>query len=73
MHTLIVMDHTGDSRQYFDPTDDTSLEEARKRFQELNEAGYTAAKRTGSGTSEVIRQFDPTAKEILFIPRLVGG
>jgi hypothetical protein len=39
----------------------------------LTEAGYTAAKKTGNGTSEVIRQFDPTAKETLFIPRLVGG
>jgi hypothetical protein len=32
-----------------------------------------AAKRTGNGTSELVRQFDPTAKETLFIPRLVGG
>jgi hypothetical protein len=38
-----------------------------------SKAGYTAAKRKGDGTSEVIRQFDPTVKETLFIPRLVGG
>jgi hypothetical protein len=73
MHTQIVMDHTGDSRHYFDPTDPASLIHARKRFKELSEAGYIAAKRTGSGTSERIRQFDPTARETLFIPRLVGG
>jgi hypothetical protein len=73
MHALIVMDHTGDSRHYFDPTDSTSVTEARVRFQKLSEAGYIAAKRTGNGNSEVIRQFDPTARETLFIPRLVGG
>lgn len=72
-HIQIVMDHTGDSRHYFNPADDASLAEAKKRFQELAEAGYVAAKRTGNGTSELLRQFDPTAQETLFIPRLVGG
>jgi hypothetical protein len=47
--------------------------DAERRFRELSEAGYTAAKRTANGMSEVIRQFDPTVKETLFIPRLVGG
>jgi hypothetical protein len=60
MHCLIVMDHTGDSRHYFDATNSTSVTEARARFEKLNKAGYIAAKRTGNGTSEVIRQFDPT-------------
>jgi hypothetical protein len=73
MHALIVMDHTGDSRHHFDPNDGWSLLEAQKRFEELRQAGYTAAKRTGNGTSQLIRQFDPTIKETLFIPRLVGG
>jgi hypothetical protein len=39
----------------------------------LTGAGYIAAKRTGSGTSELIRKFDPTAEETLFIPRLQAG
>jgi hypothetical protein len=73
MHTQIVMDHTGDSRHYFDPASEMSLAEARKRFEKLNSAGFTAAKRIGNGTSELIREFDPTAQETLFIPRLVGG
>jgi hypothetical protein len=47
--------------------------DAERLFRELSKAGYTAAKRTGDGTSEMIRQFDPTVKETLFIPRLVGG
>jgi hypothetical protein len=73
MHTQIVMDHTGDSRHYFNPDDYVEVLDAKRRFRELTEAGYTAAKKTGNGTSEVIRKFDPTAKETLFIPRLVGG
>jgi hypothetical protein len=73
MHTLIVMDHTGDSRHQFDPNDSIEVADAQRRFQELTEAGYTAAKKTGNGTSEVVRKFDPTTKETLFIPRLVGG
>ena len=73
MHTQIVMNHTGDSRHHFDPDNYVEVLDARRRFRELTEAGYTAAKQTGNGRSEVIRQFDPTATETLFIPRLVGG
>jgi hypothetical protein len=73
MHTLIVMDHTGDSRHHFDPNEYSEVLGAKRRFQELSKAGYTAAKRVSDGTSAVIRQFDPTVKETLFIPRLVGG
>jgi hypothetical protein len=72
MHTLIVLDHTGDSRHPFDPNDCGEVLDAERRFRELSRAGYIAAKRTGNG-SEVTRQFDPTVKETLFIPRLVGG
>jgi hypothetical protein len=47
--------------------------EAESRFVELTGAGFIAAKRTGNGTSELIRRFDPSAQETVFIPRLVGG
>jgi hypothetical protein len=73
MHVHIVMDHTGDSRHYFDLSDHNAVTEARKRFEALTKAGYIAAKRTGSGKSELLRQFDPTSQETVFIPRLVGG
>ena len=57
----------------FDPADSTAVAEAEARFQMLTGAGFTAAKRTGSGVSELIREFDPTVEETLFIPRLKGG
>ena len=73
MHTQIVMDATGDTRHYFDASDRGAVVKAERRFLKLKKAGYIAAKRTGSGTSELVREFYPTVKETLFMPRLVGG
>ena len=73
MATQIVMDHTGDTRHVFDAADEIALAEAENRFKELTGFGFTAAKRTGLGKSELIREFDPTAEETLFIPRFKGG
>ena len=73
MRTQIVMDTTGDTRHQFDPTDALAVAEAERRFVELTGAGFIAAKRIGIGTSELIRRFDPSAQETLFVPRLVGG
>ena len=73
MAVQIVMDHTGDTRHHFNPADAQAVAEAEARFMELTGAGFTAAKRLGDGKSEVVRSFDPTAEETLFIPRLQGG
>src|SRR5580704_4003233 len=73
MATQIVMDHTGDTRHQFDPADAAAVTEAEVRFKKLTRAGFTAAKRLGKGKSEVIRSFDLTAEETLFMPRLQGG
>jgi hypothetical protein len=73
MHTQIIMDATGDTRHDFDASDQGAVAEAERRFLKLRKAGYFAAKRAGSGTSELVREFDPTVKETLFMPRLVGG
>jgi hypothetical protein len=54
MRTQIVMDFTGDTRHHFDPTDPAGVAEAERRFLELKQAGFIAAKRTGNGTSELI-------------------
>ena len=73
MATLIVMDHTGDTRHYFDAKDAQALAKAEKWFKELRLIGFTAAVRTAAGEVSQIRSFDPTAEETLFFPRLVGG
>lgn len=73
MATQIVMDHAGDTRYAFDPRDTQALAAAEQRFKELTGAGYTAAVRTGPGQVAQMRGFDPTARETVFFPRIVGG
>ncbi len=73
MATQIVMDHTGDTRYQFDPADAAAVAEAERRFRELTDSGFTAANRLDDGKSEVVKTFDPTAEETVFIPRLQGG
>lgn len=75
MHVLRIMDRTGDTRHEFDPADLASIAEAEKRFMELTGSGFTAAAKDALGPGEhaLVREFDPTVLETLFIPRLVGG
>ncbi|WP_407112959.1 hypothetical protein [Bradyrhizobium sp. LMG 9283] len=73
MAIQIVMDRSGDRRNYFNEDDAQELARAEQRFYELTKAGFTAAVRTGLGQVSQIRSFDPTAKETVFFPRLVGG
>jgi hypothetical protein len=73
MSVLIVMDHTGDTRHYFDANDAEALAKAERRFRELTGEGFVAAVRTGPGQVAKTGSFDPTAEETVFFPRLVGG
>jgi hypothetical protein len=73
MPAQIVMDHTGDTRHEFDAADKVQVALAEERFRELTGLGFTPAERTGPGTSRLVRHFNPTAAETLFIPRLQGG
>jgi hypothetical protein len=67
------MDHTGDTRHYFDANDARALRQAEERFKELTSEGFTAAVRTTPGEVSRIRSIDRTAEETLFFPRLFGG
>ena len=73
MATQIVMDHTGDTRHYFDAKDAKAVLQAEQRFKKLTGRGFTAAMRNASGEVTVMRKFDLHAEETLFFPRLVGG
>ena len=73
MARQIVMDVTGDTRHEFDPADAAAVAEASARFNQLTDAGFTAAVRGGQGSSELVRRFDPAADETVFFPRLRGG
>jgi hypothetical protein len=73
MAIQIVMDRTGDSRHTFNSHDAQELAEAEQRFYELTKVGFTATVRTGPGQVSRLQSFDPSAEEIVFFPRLVGG
>jgi hypothetical protein len=67
------MDHTGDSRTYFDARDVQARANAEARFNKLVARGFTAAVRTRTGEVTRVTSFDPNAEETVFFPRLVGG
>lgn len=73
MATQIVMDHSGDSRYFFDNSSADALVQAERPFLEFTGKGYTAAVRSSPEEVTRITTFDPTAEETLFFPRLVGG
>jgi len=73
MATQIVMDHSGDTRHFFEASNPEALAEAEERFKALVGEGFTAAVRDQAGLVTTTRSFDPTAQETLFYPRLVGG
>ena len=57
MPRQIVMDSTGDTRFEFNSADAAAVTEALARFKQLTDAGFTAAVRKGSGSSELVRDF----------------
>ena len=73
MAIQIVMNHTGDTRHYFDPNDAEALAAAEARFKQFTEEGFTAAARIGSDEITKISSFNPTVEEVVFFPRFVGG
>jgi len=66
-----IMDATGHTTEQYAPAE---VARAMERFQALVAEGRTAATRKeGSSEYSVVRTFDPTAEETLFVPRLKGG
>ena len=73
MAMQIVMNHTGDTRHYFDPNDAEALAAAEARLKQLTGEGFTAAVRIGADEITKISSFNPTVEEMVFFPRFVGG
>lgn len=70
----LVLDHTGHSTFEIDPSNTVSLDEAKKRFDDLTKKGYRAVALGKAGEpGTLMKAFDPTAAETLFIPQLQGG
>jgi hypothetical protein len=70
----IVMDRFGDTRHEFDIADTQAVAQAAERFRQLTGSGFRAAALTGDGSpGKLIRSFDPTVEQTLFVPQLAGG
>lgn len=73
MHELAILDHTGDTKVRFDPADTASVDQAQKAWDAAKEKGYLAYAVRGGDGAEIMREFDPTAPQIVMSPQLVGG
>jgi hypothetical protein len=74
MHIHIVMDRSGDTRHVFDPHNTQAVGQAEQRFRDLTGKGFRAVALGNAGEPGVLlRHFDPTAEQTLFIPQLQGG
>ncbi len=73
LHRQLIMDATGHTTLEFDPANAAQVNAAKERHDAYKSLGYTAAERTGEGTSRLLHTFDPNVQETLFIPRVVGG
>jgi hypothetical protein len=74
MGVQIVMDKSGDTRVEFDAADNEAVARAERRFHELTGKGFRAvALGKDGGPGRLMRHFDPTVEQSLFIPQLQGG
>ena len=66
-----IMDASGHSEECYSAGE---VSRAMERFSALLGEGKTAAvRKTGETDYRVTRGFDPSADEVLFVPRLKGG
>lgn len=81
MGMLRVMSKRGDDKvawdvkkvEVGDPEAMAAIREAERIFAEERARGATAFKVETGGAPTRIEQFDPTAEQILMVPRVVGG
>jgi hypothetical protein len=74
MGLLRVLCGKGDVKVEWDTEEAQAVAEAERIFRDNAARGYAAFKvETGVDTAVRIEEFDPTAREIIQIPRIVGG
>ena len=73
MSKLRILNESGDTTLEWDLEDKVSVEAVRKEFDTIIASGYMAFSITSPTQGEVIRKFDPAAKEIIMTAPMVGG
>ena len=72
-HVLNILDRSGHRSLAWSPALEAELAGARDEFSRMKSAGYMAYAPDGSGGGSVVKDFDPSQKEIVMTPPLVGG
>jgi hypothetical protein len=65
--------HGDDEFQWEPAIDDGRLRRAKEEFQEARQRQFFAYSRLENGDTQVIKEFDPDAREILMAIPLLGG
>jgi hypothetical protein len=73
MSKLRVLNQSGDTTLEWDVKDPISVEAVEKEFNQIIKEGYMAFKVDSPTEGELIRNFDPTAEEIIMTAPMVGG
>ena len=74
MGTLRKLDQSGDTKHEWDPNKPVEIEMAREVFRVYCSQGFAAARMEPDGTTgEIIKDFEPDAATIVFVPPLKGG
>lgn len=80
-HTMKVMDPTGHTTVTWNPDVPASVEDARRKFNQLRSNGYAAFRMdvvSENGViveekGELITTFDPAAGKLMMVPHMRGG
>lgn len=73
MGELRVMDPSGDMSVTWNPRVQAEVDVARETFDRMRNKGHLAYRKEGAGRGTMLREFDPSASEIIITPPLQGG
>lgn len=73
MSVLRVLSREGDTVTEWDVTNELSVAEVKAKFDEMVSKGFLAYRIDSPEKGEVIRDFDPSAEEIIMNAPLIGG
>jgi hypothetical protein len=68
-----IMDHSGHKQLQWNMDELEDIAVARKTFDKLVSRGYSAFGSHETEAKHLIREFDPTMKEVVMVPITVGG
>jgi len=69
-----TMDRSGDTKYEFDPNNAKELEAAKETFNMMKKKGFTAFRlRKWKDRGELLKEFDPKVRRMLFVPMMSGG